>query len=297
MATTAPAVPVAPGWWGAGLRVIDSGTIAGGLSSGGTQANAITFTGGANTLTLQQGWSLTGDIGVTGSLTFDQAIAVTLSNAITGTGSVIQAGPGTLALTGVNTYAGGTTIDAGTLQIGDGGTNGSITGAVVDNAALTFNRSDAMTYGGVITGSGSVTQAGPAASSPPPASPAAALMALRSPPAMTPICPAAKNSARPPARRPACGPGCSANAGTSRGDGKLRRCRANSGELILGGDLGGIAFAGGSLRLGAGAGALHDSLAVDARGASGHLDQLFGALYGGASFGAVELSAGAPYAR
>ena len=146
---------------GAGLRVIDSGTIAGGLSSGGTQANAITFTGGANTLTLQQGWSLTGDIGVTGSLTFDQAIAVTLSNAITGTGSVIQAGPGTLALTGVNTYAGGTTIDAGTLQIGDGGTNGSITGAVVDNAALTFNRSDAMTYGGVITGSGSVTQAGP----------------------------------------------------------------------------------------------------------------------------------------
>src|SRR6185312_13503295 len=70
---------------GAGLTVIDSGTIAGGLSSGGTQANAIPFTGGANTLTLQQGWSLTGDIDVTGSLTFGQAIAVTLSNAITGT--------------------------------------------------------------------------------------------------------------------------------------------------------------------------------------------------------------------
>jgi outer membrane autotransporter protein len=85
------------------------------------------------------------------------------------------------------------------------------------------------------------------------------------------------------------------DAGTSRGDGNAATLSRDSGGLILGGDLGGIAFAGGSLRLGAAAGALHDSLAVDGRGASGHLDQLFGAVYGGASFGAVELSAGTAY--
>ena len=35
---------------------------------------------------------------------------------------------------------GGTTISAGTLQIGAGGTAGSITGDVVDNGTLTFAR-------------------------------------------------------------------------------------------------------------------------------------------------------------
>ena len=53
-----------------------------------------------------------------------------------------------------------TTISAGTLQIGNGGTTGSVAGDVVDNAALVFNRSDALTYGGVISGTGSLTKSG-----------------------------------------------------------------------------------------------------------------------------------------
>ena len=41
----------------------------------------------------------------------------------------------------------GTTISAGTLQVGAGGTAGTLgTGSVVDNSALAFNRSDAITY-------------------------------------------------------------------------------------------------------------------------------------------------------
>ena len=37
-----------------------------------------------------------------------------------------KAGTGTLILTGSNTYSGATNISAGTLQVGSGGTTGSI---------------------------------------------------------------------------------------------------------------------------------------------------------------------------
>ena len=69
-------------------------------------------------------------------------------------------GLGTLIFTGTNTYTGGTTISTGTLQIGNGGTTGSVAGNIVDNSALVFNRSNALTYAGVISGTGSLTQVG-----------------------------------------------------------------------------------------------------------------------------------------
>ena len=49
---------------------------------------------------------------------------------------------------------GGTTIAAGTLQLGDGGADGSILGDVLDNGTLAFNRSDVATFAGTISGSG-----------------------------------------------------------------------------------------------------------------------------------------------
>ena len=89
----------------------------------------------------------------------------TISQPITGTGSLTKHGTGgTLTLTGANTYSGGTTINnAGTLQIGDGGTTGKISGDVLINHAgadLVFNRSNALTYGGVISGAGSLRKEG-----------------------------------------------------------------------------------------------------------------------------------------
>ena len=49
---------------------------------------------------------------------------------------------------------------AGTLQLGNGGTTGSIVGNVVDNGVLAINRSNAMILAGVISGSGAFNQIG-----------------------------------------------------------------------------------------------------------------------------------------
>ena len=93
-------------------------------------------------------------------LSFDRSDAVTFPGLISGAGSVSQIGGGTTILTADNTYTGGTTIAAGTLQLGDGGRTGSILGDVTDNGTLAFDRRDTMTFAGVISGSGAVTQIG-----------------------------------------------------------------------------------------------------------------------------------------
>ena len=107
------------------------------------------------------GGTLAGDIVDNAILAFDRSSAVVAPGAITGTGSVVQAGTGTTILTNVNTYTGGTTISAGQLQIGNGSTTGSIVGDVVDNGTLAFDRVDTVTFGGAISGSGGLVQAGP----------------------------------------------------------------------------------------------------------------------------------------
>ncbi|WP_165912363.1 autotransporter-associated beta strand repeat-containing protein [Novosphingobium sp. PhB165] len=125
------------------------------------------YTGGttiaAGTLQLGNGGttgSVVGNILDNGGLVFDRSDVVLFGGTISGTGSMTQAGTGRLILTGANTYGGGTTIAASTLQIGNGGTSGSIEGNVANNGALVFNRSDAIEYAGTISGAGSVTQAG-----------------------------------------------------------------------------------------------------------------------------------------
>jgi autotransporter-associated beta strand protein len=94
-------------------------------------------------------------------LAFDRSDVFTFGGVISGLGSVTQAGTGATIFTGNNTYTGGTSIAPGsTLQLGTGGTTGSIGGNVANNGSLIFDRSDALTFGGVISGTGSVTQGG-----------------------------------------------------------------------------------------------------------------------------------------
>src|SRR6202023_1955056 len=112
---------------------------------------------GAGTLQIGNGGtsgSIAGDVTDNGSLAFNRTNTVIFPGVVSGTGSLSQVGTGTLTLTGADTYNGGTTITAGTLQIGNGGAIGSIVGNVTDNATLAFDRSDSVTFGGAISGTG-----------------------------------------------------------------------------------------------------------------------------------------------
>ncbi len=107
-----------------------------------------------------QSGSLIGGIANNAELAFDRAGLTEVGSVITGSGLFRKLGSGTVALTGNNSYLGGTVIAGGVLQIGTGGTNGWIVGNVTNNATLAFNRSDDVSYTGAITGTGAVTQRG-----------------------------------------------------------------------------------------------------------------------------------------
>ncbi|OHV72809.1 autotransporter outer membrane beta-barrel domain-containing protein [Ensifer sp. LCM 4579] len=126
-----------------------------------------TYTGGttisAGTLQLGNGGttgSILGDVANNGALAFNRSDAYSFAGLISGSGAVDQAGAGTTILTADNSYTGGTTILAGTLQLGNGGTTGAITGDVTNNGTLAFNRSNLYLFDGVISGSGAIRQIG-----------------------------------------------------------------------------------------------------------------------------------------
>lgn len=118
---------------------------------------------------------------VGGAVTLDNASATqpwTVAAVVDGAGSLIKTGAGTLALTGGNTYSGGTTINAGIVNINSASSLGS--GALIFNGgtlqtastvtfanAITLNAGggtidtlgNASTLSGVISGVGSLTNA------------------------------------------------------------------------------------------------------------------------------------------
>ncbi len=87
---------------------------------------------------------------------------LTLSGVVSGAFALTKSGAGTLVFGNTNTYSGVTTISAGTLQVGNGGAAGTLgSGAVTNNSALVFNRTDAaLSVANVISGTGSVSQNG-----------------------------------------------------------------------------------------------------------------------------------------
>ncbi|NBP40813.1 MAG: hypothetical protein EBV34_20785, partial [Betaproteobacteria bacterium] len=157
----------------------DAVTLAGQISGTGTATkkgtNTVTWTG-ANSLsglTTIEGGVLqignggaigtlgTGDVANSGVLTFNRTGTLSYGGVVSGTGSVTKLASGTVTLTGNHSYSGGTTIAAGVLEIGNGGTSGAIgSGAITNQGVLAFNRADNLNVPGGISGNGELRQNG-----------------------------------------------------------------------------------------------------------------------------------------
>ncbi len=152
--------------FGSGSINLNGGTIASSSTNARTLTNSVVI-GGNITIGLAAGG--------TGALVFSnvdlgtstRALAVnnastTFAGVVSNSGGITKSGAGTLTLAGVNTYSGATTISAGTLQVGNGGTSGSIssTSGVTNNATLAYNRSDDITASYAISGTGALIKNG-----------------------------------------------------------------------------------------------------------------------------------------
>jgi hypothetical protein len=131
---------------GSGLTIINSGQISGGLNGLGSptpQANAITFTGGTNTLELRAGSVINGNVVASSSAdtlalggSTDTSFDVSQIGATAqyrGFGNFTKNGSSTWVLTGTNTGATPWTINNGTLAISQDASLGAA------SSALTFN--------------------------------------------------------------------------------------------------------------------------------------------------------------
>jgi fibronectin-binding autotransporter adhesin len=100
-----------------------------------------------------------------GTLALRQYNSILIGNAISGNGTLLQDSySATTTLTGANTSTGAVVVNSGNLQIGNGGTTGSLGSGGVTlanyNSLLTFNRSDDITVANSISGLGAISQVG-----------------------------------------------------------------------------------------------------------------------------------------
>ncbi len=106
-------------------------------------------------------------ITLSGASTFTATGAASnLTGVISGGGSFVKENTGTLALLSAETYLGSTTINGGTLQLGNNTATGSLNtvSAIINNGTFAFNRTNTLTQGldfnSIISGTGGVSQLG-----------------------------------------------------------------------------------------------------------------------------------------
>ncbi|MFN9000982.1 MAG: beta strand repeat-containing protein, partial [Holosporales bacterium] len=124
------------------------------VQSGGT-LNFNNFTASLAALDAQTGSTLSNNT----SLTLNGPGNSTLNSNL-GSGSLIISG-GTTTIGAAQSYTTTTINSGGTLQVGNGGTTGTLgSGGVTNNGTLTFNRSDALIVANAISGSGAIIKNG-----------------------------------------------------------------------------------------------------------------------------------------
>lgn len=144
------------------LSVSSSNALPGWGTAGRVSVGADGSLAVGNDMTLQQAIDA-GYLAATSGVGFDTTAGNrTVGDAIPGSRPFVKTGGNTLTLTGENTPSPATTVFGGTLQIGNGGTTGSITGGVTlaNSSGIAFNRSDSLTYAASISGTGSFTKLG-----------------------------------------------------------------------------------------------------------------------------------------
>ncbi|MEN6404952.1 MAG: autotransporter-associated beta strand repeat-containing protein [Thermoguttaceae bacterium] len=157
--------------WGSVKSVkINGAVLPAGSGYGYTSAPTVTFDSGSASATASltpSSTTLAANRGVTlgssgGTIETDSGFNATVAGTISGDGGLTKTGSGTLTMTAANTYTGDTTLSAGTLQLGDGTTNGSVAGniATVSGTSLVFNNASTQSFSGSITGEGAVTKKG-----------------------------------------------------------------------------------------------------------------------------------------
>ena len=92
----------------------------------------------------------TGAVFNNGVLVFNRSDAVVFNTAMSGAGSLVKNGSGTLTIRKQLSYTGGTTVNEGTLVLGAGGANGMIRGnlAIREGAQVTLKGGDSFGYSG-----------------------------------------------------------------------------------------------------------------------------------------------------
>ena len=155
------------------IRIGSNGTGSGGatITNNNTDpAHTLTFTNAAFNVAATDTSSFNRTLTLRGSNTGDNIIQGAIIDNVGGSGGKValaKSDAGTWVLTGANTYGNGTTIHAGTLRIGNGGSSGSLpaTGSLTNHGILEFRRSNTLTQGtdftsAAITGSGGLLQSG-----------------------------------------------------------------------------------------------------------------------------------------
>jgi autotransporter-associated beta strand protein len=130
------------------------------ISSLSTTYNVYSYTSKGTQEITDASASFPGPIVNNGLVILNRTTALTIGGDMSGTEDVLQVGAA-VTMTGSNTHSGITTIDKDKiLNIGSGGTSGSMSGNIVNYGAITFNRSDASAYPGILSGSGTLTKSG-----------------------------------------------------------------------------------------------------------------------------------------